>query len=59
MKFGLRLRREAIPEWRSQYIDYNSLKRLLKSIPIRDVTSVSAEEISNSSGNLGILYPLI
>lgn len=33
MKFGAKLRREAIPEWRSQYIDYESLKRILKVIP--------------------------
>lgn len=41
MKFGLRLQREAIPEWRTQYIDYDCLKRLLKQIPY------SAQEVTN------------
>ena len=39
MKFGLRLQREAIPEWRTQYIDYDSLKRLLKQIPYSEKTA--------------------
>lgn len=41
MKFGLALRRNAIPEWRSQYLDYDALKRYLKCIPF------SAEKMSD------------
>eukprot|EP00741_Cyanophora_paradoxa_P006239 tig00000114_g6050.t1 len=32
MKFGKRLRENAVPEWNSAYIDYKSLKRLIKAI---------------------------
>ena len=33
MKFGEQLKREAISEWQSMYIDYNALKILLKQVP--------------------------
>ena len=31
MKFGQNLPRNQVPEWASSYIDYKSLKRLIKS----------------------------
>lgn len=33
MKFGQELHRHTIPEWHEHYIDYNLLKRLVKSLP--------------------------
>lgn len=33
MKFGQKLQQEAIPEWREKYINYDTLKRDLKTIP--------------------------
>lgn len=32
MKFGSNLQQSQIPEWASYYIDYKSLKKLIKSI---------------------------
>lgn len=50
MKFGRNLPRNVVPEWETAYINYKSLKKLIKS-------AVEDEKIGEGADTAGIACP--
>jgi SPX domain protein involved in polyphosphate accumulation len=51
MKFAKRLEDEAMPEWRSEYVSYKKLKKIIKRLQAMDVDVEKGEDSNQRQDN--------
>jgi glycerophosphodiester phosphodiesterase len=54
MKFGRNLPRNQVPEWASSYINYKSLKRLIKTISEQEDATEHTDEPDLAGMSVGL-----